>query len=376
MAVALVAPAPGAQTAAPTEKECREFAAKLEAALKEGDGAFLDQSLDMDAILGAAAEGLEVDAATRALFENGLRGTFRPGEKIQQITRGTGSYRLLRLHEFGGRPCALFRLVGDSSGVVYHELALAATAAGRLVITDIYVLNTGEWISATFRRGLLAMAQQAQSGALDKLSGWENDFVKNLDNLQAIRLLMKAGKFAEALKSWLELPESLRRDKNLLMMRLQIAHELGERQYLSAINDFQKAFPDDPSLHLSLIDGCLFMKKYAEAQAAIDRVDKAVGGDPYLNVLRAGVLIEQQKFDEAKVFAQKTADAEPTLIDGHFTLLTIALAQQDHKETARLLRKLEKEFEMIFGDLTEADAYRHFVQSKDYADWMDWRRQK
>ena len=53
------------------------------------------------------------------------------------------------------------------------------------------------------------------------------------------------------------------------------------------LEDFRKYYSQDPCLDLLLIDYYTLKKDYAQAIPCVDRLDKSVGGDPYLNVLRA-----------------------------------------------------------------------------------------
>jgi len=355
-------------------KEHAEFCAKIETTLREGDPTFLTKSLDMDGILARVMRGFAGPEELREAFGAALRKSFQFGAKIRDSTGQTGSYRLLRIREFQGRPAALFRLVNEESGVVYHELALAADPSGAVRIADVYVHNSGEWIGETFRRGFLPMADSAQKDFLETLEGEEKLFLQNISEVQGILLLIKAARAADALKMWTALPEPLRKNKNLLLMRLSLAAEVGARELDAAIEDFGKVFPDEPALDLALMDILTEQKKFEEAFAAIARIEKSLGGDPYLHVLRAGVLLKQDKFAEAKAWAQKTVEAEPTLVDGPIALLTISLLEKNHAETARLLAALETEFTLTMGDLTKAQQYEHFVKSKEYAAWLESRK--
>jgi tetratricopeptide (TPR) repeat protein len=357
-------------------KEHAEFCAKIEATLHEGEPSFLNKSLDMDGILARVMRGFTGAADLKETFGVALRRSFQFGEKICDTTGQTGSYRLLRIREFQGRPSALFRLVGDDSGVVYHDLALTTDASGAVKIADVYVHNSGEWISETFRRGFLPMADSAQNDFLEKTEGTEKAFLQSLSEVQGIMLLVKAGRASDALKMWAALPEPLRKDKNLLLMRLSLAAEVGGRELHAAIEDFTKMFPDEPALDLALLDVWTEQKKFDEAMTVIERIEKSLGGDPYLHVLRAGVLLKQDKFADAKRWAQKTVAEEPTLVDGPITLLTISLLEKDHAETARLLTVLETQFKLTMGDLTKAEQYEKFVKSKEYAAWLESRKRE
>ena len=58
---------------------------------------------------------------------------------------------------------------------------------------------------------------------------------------------------------------------------------------------FSQAHPNDAMIDLISVDAYILRKAYDKALEAIDRVDKAIGRDPYLKVLRGNVLLREKK---------------------------------------------------------------------------------
>ena len=104
-----------------------------------------------------------------------------------------------------------------------------------------------------------------------------------------------------------------------------------------------------------------------------NRIDKFIGGDPYLHVLRANCHFLNDEPAKAREFIQKALAAEPTLIDAYWMVVHFALTDQDHDETLRLLNEIDEKFELVFEDLTQVPEYAEFVKSPQYREWMESR---
>ena len=150
-------------------------------------------------------------------------------------------------------------------------------------------------------------------------------------------------------------------------MRLQAAQATNDDGlYLAAMTDLGKTFPNDPSVELTAIDAYILRKEHEKALAAIDRLDKRVGGDPYLKSIKAGVLFDQGKHEEAARFAQSAVDAEPTLRDAHNVRLDIANAQKKYGDMARFLVEYQAVFHERLEGFESEPGYAGFVASAEY----------
>jgi hypothetical protein len=62
-----------------------------------------------------------------------------------------------------------------------------------------------------------------------------------------------------------------------------------------------------------LIDGYYLKQRYGEAIAAIDRLDRDLNGDPYLDLLRANAYRLKGDESNAERYAQRAVEREPEL---------------------------------------------------------------
>ncbi|MHC4504304.1 MAG: hypothetical protein ACYTFI_13450 [Planctomycetota bacterium] len=90
----------------PSDKECAEFAKRLEASMNEGNPALFDRSFDVDAIMTVATRGLALPDTIRASFRRGIRRKLSKRSVGSSICEGfqehSGSYKLLKIHTVNG----------------------------------------------------------------------------------------------------------------------------------------------------------------------------------------------------------------------------------------------------------------------------------
>jgi hypothetical protein len=101
-----------------------------------------------------------------------------------------------------------------------------------------------------------------------------------------------------------------------------------------------------------------------------------VGGDPYLDAVRAGVRAAQGDLEGVRHFARRAVEREPSLIQGHWVLVSASLQVKDYDETLARLKEIDQKFDIEFEDLTQVPDYAGFVKSPAYAKWLDYLKAK
>jgi hypothetical protein len=357
------------------EAECIAFAKAMEKEVAALDGAATLRRFDWAALLDRVTAGYDPNTDFVRKFRSGfLASRGEAGMEVPVIidnVRNGGSYTLLRIHERDGAKRALFRLLMPGRGVGYHDCVLARGKDGQPTIVDIDVLAAGETLSAQFRTLFLAAAAEESKGFMEKLLTSESDLAKHYGDIKTMQRLTREGRPDEALRVYRSLPASLRQSKMVLLHRLRAAQALGPGdEYATALADLRARYPNDPCTDLLSVDDCLLRKRYDEALAGVDRLDKAVGGDPYNDVLRGNIHYMKGDRDAAIRCLNRAIAAEPTLEDPYWSLVQLSLDEKKFDETARLLSRIEKTLGLKLGDLTDIDAYAEFVKSAEYRKWL------
>jgi tetratricopeptide (TPR) repeat protein len=353
------------------------FAQQIEAAAQRADQSFFDGMFDKDATLDLAMKGLDGPPALAAEFRSIEKSgwSFAKGF-LDQIRQGAATYRFLRIHAGpGGRPQAVFRLMGKDTGVTYHEYALRRDASGVKAV-DFYLYSGGEWKSDSLKRNWLAVLRETGAAAqLSRLAGVENELVTHGPEIVRIGQIHAAGQSAEALAALLKLPASLQATRNLLAIRMAVSQRVGEREHVEAVETFARHYPNDPSLSLLQIDIFAGRKQYDQSLAAIERLQQATGGDAYLDQLRGTVLYLKGDPAAARAAAQKALAREPSLAGGHLLLLRLSLEARDHAETVRLLRAYEPHAPAgSIAALVAGEDFVEFVRSDEHKRWAAERK--
>jgi len=330
---AAATPAPPAKSAGPpvTEAEAKQFAAALTQGVNAGDGAAVDRLLHLKDLLERLVSDLGLTAAERQACLRALDTTFREnelGKRIIQAAADGGSYRLLRVHTVAGRQRLMFRLVTAQGAINYHDCTLVRFPDG-IGMEDVYIFLTGEPLSQTMRGMVVPGLMQLRKGG--PIPGQDVDYVKNMPTIEAMSQAIKQGRFADATGHYRRLPLKLQEHKTVLVLFMQGLMQQGEAaaaDYLAAVEKFRKHYPDDPAVDFISIDFYVLRKQYDSALAAVDRLEKSVGGDTYLGVPRSRVLANANRFKEARAAAESAIKAEPTIEAGYWARVDVSLRER------------------------------------------------
>lgn len=346
----------------------RQFAHEVEERIARRDGRFLSRSLDIEAIVGIAASGIDVPERGLRDFQAGLARGLDFGARVVEALQQGGSYTLLRIREERGATRALFRLISDG-GVNYHDLTLGHRRDGSVCVVDAYYYAMGEYLSETLRHTLLKVAAAENASFLERLVGDEREYLRHMSRIDEIQAHVAAGHPEKALATYDSLPRSVQLEKPFLLSRIMITQSLDESLYLAAMADYQRQYPDDPSLDLMLIDMHLLRGDHAKALATVDRLEKRVVRDPYLDSLRGNLYLQAGRPDEARRAFQRCVDDEPTLDAGYFGLVDAAMASEDFDSVAKLLTQLEELFGYDFDGIDNDAYFAPFVASSACRRW-------
>jgi hypothetical protein len=372
-------PRSASQQALPSEQRCRDWAALFEKAVRSGDLTRCNDLIDSQAILETAAafpNPSPEQAKKRAEFIEGLKPKFASGFAGQMIAtvRDPGSFKLLRLRDVDGRRRAQFRALTKENGLNYYEFILAPSTDRSVRAVDLYVVAMAQLQSENLRPWFLTLMHSPDAGAQDQLNPTERDIVRYATDVVAMRDAARARQPRRVLEIYDRLPESLKRTKALLSARLASAALVSEADYLRAFDDFQKYYPNEAGSDLIALNGFFVRKSYERALASVDRLDKALGGDPYLKVTRAIILLEQGKAEASRKMAERAIVEEPTLFQAYEFLINHSIQTRNFAKTTELLSTVESKFNWKAPDLTTDPACAEFVKSEEYKAWLKSRR--
>ncbi len=357
-----------------SDADAQQFTDKMSRAMRSNDVTGMSNLIDVDALAKASVADLNIPNLDMAGFTQGMRQSLAtptglPAQLAQSIANG-GSVDLLRFVEVDHQKRARMRLVHpNNGGVNYIDFILGRDGAGQVVAQDMYIFYSGELLSQTVRRLAVQMAAQGNQSLLERLKGTESEFVKHIGDVEGITTALAAKNGGEAARLFDALPDSLKQNKTLKLMHIQIAELQGDTQYTQAIADFRAAFPNDPASDLISIDYYLLKKQYDKSLEAVNKLDSSLGGDPYLNVIRAYLYITEDKMPQAQDAAEKAAQQMPDNKDANTVVLLTALINKRYEPVPAALNALKKAGEAI-PDVATNEKYAGFRSSPQYKEWQ------
>lgn len=338
---------------------------RIEQTMNAGNPAVLDAAFDRQALDDVAMAGQPGTPLVVQAFRQSTPRFGAFGELAQQIANARASFKLLRVRPaHAGRVEAVFR-TAYGGGATYHILALERDSTGPRVV-DSLSLNDGRWDSEALREYWTQTLESARTGVPNP----DIELSRRLEPaLARIRQLQAAGDFAGALAVIAHLSPADRTRREMLLLRVMLAHQVGGAELLDAATQLETRWPDDPSLDMVRIGAYTALGQYPRALSALAAVQERIGGDAFLDATAAGLLFASGDRAGARDRATRASQAEPDLQGPWEVLAGLAVVERDHAEVARALRILENQFGYPVDRLLAHPNYAEFVASPEYASW-------
>jgi hypothetical protein len=355
-----------------SDAEAQTIASSIQAAAATGDTGGFASHFDFEALgklVIAGMDGTNREAnnlRTAIIKQMHLIGPKLTDEIFRHMQAG-GSYVFLRALDRQDGRRLLFRLRTADNTLNYHELYLVRQPQG-LRIVDLFVYISGERLSVTMQRILLAALPPEKQTLWASLSGSARESLRRTAPLQEMTAAFKRGESQRAVEIYRSLPSDLQKVKSIQLIHVMASQKLDEQAYAAAIDEFRTSFPTDPSIHLVSIDAHLLAGRFDDAHQALDRLDQQLGGDRYLQIMHGQILAQEGKFDLAEKAAEACLRDDARDLDAHWLLVHVSMARRAFPTTAKLLMKIRDELAVELHDLTQIPEYAEFVASPAFAE--------
>jgi hypothetical protein len=363
-----------------SESEAIQVAHLLSEAIQKGDIEACDKLLDWGPTIDKVTElpiAPNLDEG-RKNFRKRCLTTLRREASIARLlaeqVKAGGSYKFIRMNLNEPEPYVLFRLNSALNGPNYHYLYLQRRPDGAVVVADAFVFVSNERLSEGWRREWLTATKDLMRTSLDRFLFPKDARSGGADEFSKLYALSQGRKGNETLAFYRKLPDVLRKDKQVLTIRLKAAMAVSPEELTQSIKDFRKYYPDDVGVDFLLIPGHASQSKFDKALECLDRVNEQIGGDFLLLTQRASLLVAMKRIPEAKKAVTDAISGEPDLRDAYVVGLSVSLAEQNFDDTVRYLNILQNQFGYRWDDFDDASDYSEFVKSPQYLKWMDTRR--
>lgn len=315
-------------------KEAKEFAIQLQSSIEKREAGFYNNAIDKAYFLKKA--GLKDAGDKGKAFGEGIAGKLNIGTQLVNSLSKKGLYQLVKQYEKENKQHLIFRLY-DNGSLNYHDIELIKKGA-EVKISDLFVYTSGELLSETIHN-----LYQQMMKLMDKPNSEDEEW---LNKLPAMRVKMNKGDYEGALQDYESLPEKIKKLRAIALMRIMITSGLAdEAQYSAAIEAYQQQFPNEPNMHLVLIDGYIMKKEYDNAFQAVNKLDSMINKDPFLDYYR--YLLSNLKKDNASSvnYLSRFVKNFPDFEDG---ILEFILTYREVNETSKA-DSLIKEYRLHSG---------------------------
>lgn len=286
-----------------------------------------------------------------------------------------GEFSLLRVRKYGNDRLAVFRTVNEF-GLNYQELLLRKAENGAVNVIDMRSQVAGEFMSELMQPIYLSSLRDFTPENFKRVTNGKPTILDVMPQIQEMRKAVSKKDFEKVIRIYNNIPGDLRNWKPLHLMRITASAKLDDAQWLKAIDDFKRLYPDDDATKHQLIDRYIIQKDFAAALIALDDLDRAIEGDPYLNVVRSNVYMAWGKPNKAIEMAAKAVDALPDMKAPYIALFDAQFESFMFADAVKTLEKIDIRFG-INTDVFEKDpVFSEFCKSPAFKLWNEERKSR
>jgi hypothetical protein len=366
--------APAGARELPSDEDCESLAIAFQSAIAAGDTEGANRLFDWHGLAEASVVDVDMPVKKKNDFIKGVKEGSRERlmEQLCGLTAAGGSLRYLRTRTLDGHKTMLFRQILADGSLNYLEF-MVHEKHGELKLFDFYVHMSGERCSATVRRMALLMLANDKKSFLERALQLPSQAARDAGGMNRALELLAEGKGQEAYDTIERLSLDMQKEKATHLLKIRASQQLGDATYEKALDAYQQRFPNDPSLDLIRIDRHILAKEYDAAVGCLDRLGISLGGDPYLDTLKAGIYRLQGSFAEARNWAERGAAALPELLPPQLELLAIDHQEKKYADVLAGVDRAEAGFGLNAVAYLADDFFAPLRESPEYQAWLEKR---
>jgi tetratricopeptide (TPR) repeat protein len=248
------------------------------------------------------------------------------GKAVIDALGKSGTYELIKQYEKDNKQHILFRLYGDGS-VNYHDYELVKKDE-TVKAADVFIYISGENISKTIADALQLTNQDIPKKDLDKVN-----------SVKEIKTLMAQDNYEQALQTYNELPDVIKKEKAYELIHIRICAKLGNDKYIQALNEYRALFPKDPNMYLMMVDAYVLEKDYPMALESVNKLDSVIDKDPYQDYERGLIYLLMKDTTKAEESFERLHVNMPAFKKGTIELMETYLYKKDKGKAIQLLQQ-------------------------------------
>lgn len=353
----------------PTIEECDELGRRLEEALNRHDASALNNAFDYDAFCDFVVAGLDVPDDLMQTTRHQMPKVLDFGQPgFLAGPDANGEFRYLRTWPGKRQPRLLFRVLLGKGLLSYVEFLAGRDARGEVRLVDLFQFPQGVRGSKVMRTFILP-ALKADAKDTSNLSPFDRAFLDQMDQYMAFQKAVLARRVDEALELFELLAPPLQEYQVTLVAKATLLQSRDESEYLAFLHEFLERFPAGESARLLSIDAYSLGKDWPRVFEALDWLERRVGGDAYLDLMRGLTYVQMEDHQAAIKYLAKAVAREDELFPrAAGSMVASSLELKDFVRVAEVLERLS----LIPGrppveQVLKKDAYAEFRESPECA---------
>ncbi|MFN3239930.1 MAG: tetratricopeptide repeat protein [Planctomycetota bacterium] len=362
-------PAAGKPDAAAVRQSVEAWARTFEKALREDQPDEVEGFLDVEAIMDATLDGVEVDnASVLKGFRAGMKGSMGTANRTLWTQWAASQPKFKQVLLIDGKPSARFRFCGEN-GISILDLRLRKDG-DTWRVADVYNHAFGLGMVDQMRSTAALMLKGLDAGVIARLFGAEGVSPKDGSRVADMTRKMRQGDYQGAMAVYARLSKAMQQTQMVTALHVQSLSMIESESdaYVAALEDAARRFPA-PQFRLTLIDAHFLKERWDAAVGCIDDCMKAVGRDAVLLTLRALMLLQADRKADAIADLKEAVSLEPDCEYVLSTGLDVWLAAKDWKAVANAIRKLEATGEYDFKGQLQGEQWAGFAAAEESKPW-------
>jgi hypothetical protein len=347
-----------------TEADCREFSNKWIATIQSGDlgkcSRLYDTDTFVEAMLGPLTFHYDDRADVLRRWKRGIRESHALYAPIVASVAEGGALQILSVNPRTDDRHVVARWISVDGSLDYVLLSLGRNAEDEIFIVDVQGAVSGGSVRDTLQSTVAHFAPY--DGPNGKIAGEApnaEQLILDKRVLAGMNGYLKDGKGNEVLALYERLSSGIRQERYPLFMALTAAISLYgkakedgskeiatsfEKTVVELARSYRTLYPNDATVDMMLIDYFVQGDQIEAANRSIDSIDNWIGGDPYLDTLRAQLLLIQGESGAARAAAERSLRNGSEVFWTYEVLALVAEQQGDSKRAAELRDAATKKF--------------------------------
>lgn len=333
-----------------------ELAITIDSAIYHGDGTIVDQWINYEVFTRRVFKSLHRQSSDWKEYSTIFKEQLRLGELLVEQIGTNGEFSFVKvLEDSKGDTNLLYRDLKGDGWLDYNEMLLVKNHNNQWNIIDIYFYSGGVYFS-----DIVATMLAKENPELINNKNYRESLLKVIDLFG----YNQQGLYGNTIASYDSLSNYFKDQKNTQLALLQAHAFQGNLIEMEAIRKryFQK-FPEDKSIRLILMEIYGSMDNYEMSKVMLDELSSLVGGDDYLSLREAEILMSWGKFSKAKKVLKRVIKSENFVTDARLLLVDVYYADENYKGMLEETIKISDQVGVPIKEILSKESYLQFYSS-------------